>query len=73
MHKQNKGEIDERLLGIIKTYRVVTLTVIASKVYNAQLPDCIRSEVKKILRKFLGILRFTTFQFLTIHLITEVD
>ena len=36
-------------LGIAKNYRVITLTSIAAKIYNAQLRNCIEPKIEKIL------------------------
>ena len=61
-------------LGITKTYRDITLTAIAAKVYNIQLLNSIWPEIKKILRKNLNTFQrkqFTTSQILTICQIIE--
>ena len=36
-------------LGIVKNYQGITLTSIATKIYNALQLNCIKSEIKKIL------------------------
>ena len=38
-------------IGITKNYRYITLSAIASKVHNALLLNCIKSDIEKILRK----------------------
>ena len=38
-------------LGIAKSYRDITLTSIAAKIYNALLLNCIEPKIEKILRK----------------------
>ena len=56
---------------ITKNYRVITLTAIAAKVYNALLIYCIQSESKKIVRKNQNSIwrnHSTTSQTLTVQL-----
>ena len=61
-------------LGLAKNYRVITLTSIAAKIYNAQLRNCIEPKIDNILRKNQNGFRrnrSTTSQILTIRRIVE--
>ena len=49
--KQHLSLPEETNLSIPKNYSGITLTAIATKVYNAQFLNCIQPEVKKILTK----------------------
>ena len=56
-------------LGIAKNYRGITLTSIATKIYNAQLRNCIELKIEKIIRKNQNGFRrnrSTTAQILTV-------
>ena len=55
IEKWPKGCIMKGNLGITKNYRSITLTAIATNVYNILLLNCIWSEVKKILRKSIFV------------------
>ena len=62
-------------LGIIKNYKAITITAIATKVYNAQLLNRIRPEIEKIIRKNQNGIwrnRFTVTQIQIISRIIEV-
>ena len=61
-------------LGLAKNYRGITLTSIASKIYNARLRNCIEPKMDTILRKNQNGFRrnrSTTSQILTIRRILE--
>ena len=61
-------------LGLAKTYRGITLTSIAAKIYNALLRNCIKPKIDDILRKNQNGFRrnrSTTSQILTICRILE--
>ena len=61
-------------LGLAKNYRGITLTSIATKIYNALLRNCIEPKIDNILRKNQNGFRrnrSTTSQILTIHRILE--
>ena len=61
-------------LGLAKNYRSITLTPIATKIYNALLRNHIEPKIDSILRKNQNGFqrnRFTTSQLLTIHRILE--